>query len=146
MLGRIGANSCTRSAATGCRVAPATAPNANDAPVQPAAFEQQVAWFTKVQVRSEQTSFLEAVLRACEGRCVISGCAVPESSGAVHLMDQDWRQGYNLASNEIFLRTGLHTLYDRGLLQRSEAGKWELSDDILDYYGEFAVATGAPRS
>lgn len=141
MLGRIGANSCTRSAGS----APTTAPNANHAPAQPAAFEQRVAWFTKVQVRPEQTGFLEAVLRACEGRGVISGGAVPEALGAAQLVDQDWRQGHDLASNEIFLRTDLHTLYDRGLLQISEAGKLELSDDILDYYGEFAVTTGSPR-
>jgi hypothetical protein len=110
-------------------------------------FEQRVARFTQVQTRPEQPSFRAAVFRACGGRCVISGCSVPEALEAAHLFGRDWRQGHNSASDGILLRRDLHTLYDRGLLRLSEAGHVELSEDVQADYGEFAgIAVAYPSA
>lgn len=110
-------------------------------------FEERVARFTKVQTRPEQPSFRAAVFRACGGRCVISGCAVPEALEAAHLLGRDWRQGHNSAEDGILLRRDLHSLYDRELLRLNEAGRVELSTDIEEDYGQFAgIAVSLPRA
>lgn len=57
---------------------------------------------------------------ACNGRCVISGCDVPESLEAAHLIGMDWRQGQNHATDGILLRRDLPTLYNRELLGNHE--------------------------
>jgi len=140
-----GATTGTTAPAHSTRLPPTPAPAPLRSPAQVAAFEQQVARFAKVQVRPEQGPFREAVFRACDGRCVISGCAVPEAVEAAHLLGRDWRQGHNEGSDGILLRRDLHTLYDRGLLQISGSGKVVLSDEIVDYYGEFEGAVAATR-
>lgn len=99
--------------------------------------EQRAARFTQVQTRPEQGPFRDAVFRACGGRCAISGCAVPEALEAAHLLGHDWRQGRNSATDGILLRRDLHTLYDRGLLLISGAGRVEFSAEAMAYYGEF---------
>lgn len=123
---------------------PATAPAALaltapvEAPVAPADdLEQRAARFAQVQIRPDQGAFRDAVFRACGGRCVISGCAVPEALEAAHLLGRDWRQGHNSAADGLLLRRDLHSLYDCGLLQISEAGRVELSGEAREYYGEF---------
>jgi hypothetical protein len=98
--------------------------------------EQRAARFAQVEVRTQQAAFRMAVFRACEGRCVISGCAVPEALEAAHLLGRDWRQGQNTASDGILLRRDLHTLYDRGLLCITDAGIVELAAGVVEHYGE----------
>lgn len=99
--------------------------------------ERRAARFAQVQIRPDQGPFREAVFRACGGRCVVSGCAVPEALEAAHLLGRDWRQGHNSTTDGILLRRDLHNLYDRGLLLISDDGLVELSCDVLAYYGEF---------
>lgn len=103
--------------------------------------EQRAARFAEVQTRQYQGTFRDAVFRACGGLCIVSGCAVPEALEAAHLLGRDWRQGHNSAADGILLRRDLHNLYDRGLLRISDAGRVELSDDVLEYYGEFNGTT-----
>jgi hypothetical protein len=107
-------------------------------------FEQRAARFAQVEVRTQQAAFRDAVFRACGGRCVVSGCAVPEALEAAHLLGRDWRKGHNRAEDGVLLRRDLHTLYDRGLLRISDAGIVEVDDKILTDYRQFAgVALGA---
>ncbi|MBV8037359.1 HNH endonuclease signature motif containing protein [Roseateles sp.] len=107
----------------------------DDAEDAPDDFEQRAARFAQVEVRTQQAAFRLAVFRACLGRCVISGCAVPEALEAAHLLGRDWRQGHNTASDGILLRRDLHTLYDRGLLRITDAGIVELDERVLGHYG-----------
>lgn len=100
-------------------------------------FERRVARFTKVQARTEQAAFREAVFRAFEGKCAISGCDVPEALEAAHLAGRDWRQGHNTASDGILLRRDLHALYDAGLLNIGAAGLVQLSAGSDGHYAEF---------
>ena len=99
--------------------------------------EGRAARFAQVQTRPEQKSFRDAVFRDCAGRCIVSGCAVPEALEAAHLLGRDWRQGQNSATDGILLRRDLHTLYDRGLLSISDTGLVALSVDTYGYYNEF---------
>lgn len=93
--------------------------------------------FSQVEVRPQQAVFRSAVFRACAGRCVVSGCSVPEALEAAHLNGRNWRDGYNTAADGILLRRDLHTLYDRGLLTISEGGLVVLDERIQEYYGEW---------
>jgi hypothetical protein len=99
--------------------------------------EQKMARFAQVEVRPQQRAFREVVFRACGGRCVISGCDVPEALEAAHLLGADWRKGHNSAVDGILLRRDLHSLYDRELLRINEAGRIELDACIAGYYVEF---------
>lgn len=100
-------------------------------------FEQRAARFAQVQIRPEQGAFRDAVFRAFRGRCAISGCTVPEALEAAHLLGRDWRKGHNRATDGILLRRDLHSLYDRGLLRITEAGRVELHGGGLEHYEEF---------
>ena len=106
--------------------------------------EQRAARFAQVEVRTQQAAFRLAVFRACGGRCIVSGCAVPEALEAAHLDGRDWRAGHNAAEDGILLRRDLHTLYDRGLLTIDADGRVALDTRVRDYYEELhgAKATG----
>jgi hypothetical protein len=99
--------------------------------------EERAARFAQVQIRPEQGAFRDAVFRAFDGRCVIRGCTVPEALEAAHLLGRDWRKGHNRATDGILLWRDLHSLYDRGLLRITEAGRVELHGDGLEHYEEF---------
>lgn len=122
---------------------PAPIPPTSEAAAQLDDLEQRAARFVKVEVRTQQAAFRLAVFRACEGRCVISGCAVPEALEAAHLLGRDWRKGHNEASDGILLRRDLHTLYDRGLLRITETGHIQLDDRVVDHYAELDKVTVA---
>lgn len=99
--------------------------------------EQRAARFAKVEVRSQQSAFRNAVYRACQGRCVVSGCSVPEALEAAHVKGRHWRLGHNSAKDGILLRRDLHALYDRGLLQIDADGLVMLDTSVRRYYVEF---------
>lgn len=122
---------------------PAPVPPTSKAAEQLDDLEQRAARFAQVEIRSQQSAFRLAVFRACQGRCVISGCAVPEALEAAHLLGRDWRQGHNDAGDGILLRRDLHTLYDRGLLRITEAGLVELDDRVIGHYAELHKVTVA---
>lgn len=104
---------------------------------QSSSFEERVARFAQVEVRPQQQAFRDAVFRACGGRCVVSGCDVPEALEAAHLIGRDWRKGENSAEDGILLRRDLHTLYDRGLLTIQESGEVVLDPKVGAHYGMF---------
>jgi hypothetical protein len=109
--------------------------------------EARLMRFRKTAARPEQAAFREAVFRACEGRCVVSGCAVPEALDAAHLLGRDWRLGHNQAEDGMLLRRDLHALYDNGLLMLSDAGVVSVSPQVVAHYGEFdGKSVGPSRS
>lgn len=107
---------------------------------------ERAARFAQVVVRTQQRAFREAVFRACGGRCVISGCEVPEALEAAHLVGTDWRQGHNSAEHGILLRRDLHALYDRELIRISEAGVVTLDPRVANYFKVFqGVVVATPN-
>lgn len=98
-------------------------------------FEALVKRFAQVEVRPQQAQFRVAVFRACMGRCVVSGCDVPEALEAAHRTGRDWRAGHNGAEDGLLLRRDLHALYDSGLLLVGEDGKISLDERVRVHYG-----------
>lgn len=109
-------------------------------------FASRLARFTEVETRPQQSKFREAVFRAYDGRCAVSGCRVPEALEAAHLEGRHWRQGHNSARDGILLRRDLHRLYDRGLLKLSGASVVELAAAVLPDYAQFDGITIAGRT
>jgi len=99
--------------------------------------EQRLRRFAKVEIRPHQRRFREAVFRACNGRCVISDCAVPEALEAAHLRGRRWKDGHNKPSDGILLRRDLHALYDSSLLSVTAEGLVSLDSSVLEDYGVF---------
>lgn len=105
------------------------------APATENSIEELARRFAEVEVRPYQPKFRDAVFRACEGRCVVSGCDIPEALDAAHLTGRSWKLGHNDASDGVLLRRDLHGLYDRGLLVLTENGGFELDPKIERHYG-----------
>jgi hypothetical protein len=101
--------------------------------------EQRLERFARVQIRTQQAAFREAVFRASNGRCVVSGCSVPEALEAAHLRGRRWKDGHNDASDGVLLRRDLHALYDRELLSFLEGGGVTLDPRVHDEYAEFVT-------
>lgn len=99
--------------------------------------EELVRRFNQVEVRPHQSKFRTAVFTACGGKCVVSGCDVPEALDAAHLVGRNWREGHNEASDGILLRRDLHALYDSGLLTIKTDGMVSVAAAAGGYYGEF---------
>ncbi len=129
-------------------VAPDLSP---EQPTDPEAeLELRAARFARVEIRTQQAEFRNAVFRACDGRCVVSGCTVPEALEAAHLHGRNWKEGHNSASDGVLLRRDIHALYDRGLLTVNDMGVVELQADVEEHYGflkgiSVSVLTRTPR-
>jgi hypothetical protein len=100
---------------------------------QQAGPNDRVARFMTVEVRQQQPAFRKAVFEAYDGRCVVSGCDVPEALEAAHLAGRNWREGHNEATDGILLRRDLHILYERGLLNFAD-GIARFSPRVLHHY------------
>lgn len=105
---------------------------------------ERAARFASVEVRPQQAAFRLAVFNACGGRCVVSGCEVPEALEAAHLSGRDWRSGHNSAEDGILLRRDIHTLYDRGLLSIGMNGQVEIAERLRSHYGEWQGISISP--
>lgn len=92
--------------------------------------------FAEVEVRPLQREFRQAVFEACGGRCVVTGCDVPEAVEAAHLKGRRWRDGHNSASDGVLLRRDIHALYDKGLLSITDTGQVALADELSGQYAE----------
>jgi len=127
-------------------VAPASAgpEPAKAVPTEPDDFEHRVARFALVELRPHQAAFRLAVFRACGGRCVVSGCAVPEALEAAHFTGRDWHDGHNTVDDGVLLRRDLHALYDRGLLKFTETGLVQLDASVGEHYEHLQGASVVP--
>lgn len=104
-------------------------------------FEELARRFSQVEIRPYQAKFRDAVFRACGGKCVVSGCDIPEALEAAHLVGREWREGHNTATDGVLLRRDLHALYDRGLLSINEDGSVTVDPKVAGHYGGFQGAS-----
>lgn len=105
--------------------------------VDPESLEERAKRFALIELRTQQGVFRKAVFLACAGRCVISGCNIPEAIEAAHLEGRSWKDGHNAASDGILLRRDLHALYDTGLLSFTEGMRVKLDPTVREHYGVF---------
>jgi putative restriction endonuclease len=73
----------------------------------------------EISVRQGQPAFRNALLKAYQGRCAISGCAVTTVLEAAHIMPYKGEHT-NHVSNGLLLRADLHTLFDCDMIAISE--------------------------
>lgn len=99
--------------------------------------EKKAARFANVETRPDQAAFREAVFIACLGRCVVTGCDVPETLDASHRRGRDWRLGHNAADDGYLFRKDLHALYDRELIEVRENGVIRVRQGAAKHYGTF---------
>ena len=65
--------------------------------------------------RRGQKAFRQSLLRAYEGKCAITGCAVPDVLEASHIYPYQGPKT-NHVTNGLLLRADIHTLFDCGLI------------------------------
>lgn len=75
---------------------------------------RQREW-VKTALRSGQQQFRQALLRAYDGCCAVTGCNVHEVLQAAHIMDYRGERS-NVPQNGILLREDVHTLFDSYLI------------------------------
>jgi hypothetical protein len=121
----------------------AVAPAAVPSEPGPDSLEERAKRFAMVEIRTQQGAFRKAVFVACGGRCVVSGCDIPEALEAAHTEGRSWRAGHNSASDGILLRRDLHALYDTGLLTFDDSGRVALDPTVHGHYVSFQ---GVPAS
>lgn len=94
----------------------------------------------KVANRQGQPAFREALMRAYEGRCAVSNCAVPEALEAAHIL---FYRGIatNHIQNGILLRSDIHALFDAGLM--SITMDYRISIDPILKGSEYSNFEGA---
>lgn len=83
--------------------------------------------FALVATRPEQARFRKLVFLACRGRCVVSGCDIPEALDAAHKRGRHWSRGDNNAGDGWLLRKDIHALYDKNMIDIAEDGSVGLS-------------------
>lgn len=136
-------------AAARIAVATATAPPTTEDPEAPADFfdhltldDERKKALRSVTVRSGQSGFRDAVLRAYDGRCAITACDVPEVLEAAHIRPYMGPKT-NVVPNGILLRADLHRLWDTGRLAVHEASFEVLLDS--DMIGsDYSLLAGEP--
>lgn len=78
-------------------------------------YDARVRFLAEIFRRQGQPAFRAHLLAAYGGRCVISGCDVPDALEAAHI--KAYRgPASNTVTNGLLLRADLHTLLDRRLL------------------------------
>lgn len=78
--------------------------------------------FAVAAARPEQAQFRRLVFVACNGKCIVTECAIPEALDAAHKRGRNWRKGHNSADDGWLLRKDLHALYDAHLIDVDNDG------------------------
>lgn len=80
----------------------------------------------EIVARPQQAKFRKDVLKACSGKCIISGETMPEVLKACHIIEVK-DKGPDTANNGLCLRSDLHDLFDSGHLRIAPDGQVSLS-------------------
>lgn len=89
---------------------------ADDAPFDPTDLEDARERISReITCRRGQRAFREALLRAYDGRCAITGCDVKDVLEAAHIVPY-LGPLTNRTDNGLLLRADIHTLFDCGLI------------------------------
>ena len=88
-----------------------------------------------VVARQGQAQFRDALIRAYEGRCAITGCDSPYALEAAHIRPY-LGEHTNVVTNGLLLRADIHGLFDLGLLAVHPATRTVVISDRLsgDHY------------
>ena len=83
-------------------------------------------------MREGQPAFRKRLLQAYEGMCAVTGCSVQVLLEAAHIMPYSgaW---HTRAHHGLLLKTDIHTLFDRVLIQIDTDHKIRVSPHLLGY-------------
>ena len=91
-------------------------------------------------VRKGQQQFRDALVKAYEGRCAVTGFATNEVLQAAHILDYRGTQS-NVVSNGVLLRADIHLLFDNYLIGINPSSyRIEVNADVPD--GEYTKLEG----
>lgn len=96
-----------------------------------------------VKPRPMQGAFRDALFDLYSGRCVVTGCQVPEALEAAHIMPHTGDPVWDQPDNGLLLRRDLHSLFDAFLWSvQVSTGKLHLSEKLkASSYKELAGHT-----
>ncbi|MGH7514916.1 MAG: HNH endonuclease [Gemmatimonadales bacterium] len=83
-----------------------------------------------VVARQGQAQFRDALIRAYEGRCAVTGCDSPYALEAAHIRPY-LGEHTNIVTNGLLLRADIHALFDLGLLAVNPATRTIVISDQL---------------
>ena len=84
-----------------------------------------------LKARPLQRAFRDALFQTYSGRCVVSGCKVPEALEAAHIMPHSGDPIWDQAENGLLLRRDLHSLFDAFLWSVDpKSGSLHVSDRL----------------
>ncbi|WP_175016879.1 HNH endonuclease signature motif containing protein [Massilia sp. YMA4] len=104
-----------------------------------ASFMQRQAKFVSFETRPDQAAFRKLLFEKYDGKCVLTGCDIPEVLDAAHKRDRKWKEGHNSADDGYLLRKDLHALYDSGYLDITELGTVVVEHSkVVSHFGDFS--------
>jgi len=94
--------------------------------------------YREIEQRRGQKKFRDALLKAYERKCAITGCNVEEALEAAHI--ESYRESrLNHVTNGLLLRSDIHTLFDLGLISINPAHhKIEIADKLADLRSHYS--------
>ncbi|WP_416897265.1 MAG: HNH endonuclease [Minwuia sp.] len=85
------------------------------------------------KARPGQQEFRDRLLRLYKGRCVLTGCSVPQALEAAHVLPHDGSEIRDRVENGLLLRRDLHAMFDSLLWSiNPKTGKVRLSKHLTD--------------
>ncbi len=92
----------------------------------------------QIRIRRGQADFRKRLLEVYDGRCIVTGTAMPELLEAAHIIPHSEGKDYT-GGNGLLLRSDIHTLYDLQLLSIDGGGMVHLSSALeeLSEYRDF---------
>lgn len=85
------------------------------------------------KARPGQQEFRDRLFKLYRGRCVLTGCSVPEALEAAHVLPHDGSEIRDRAENGLLLRRDLHAMFDSLLWSiNPKTGKVRMSEDVTD--------------
>ena len=88
------------------------------------------------KVRANQRQFAMAVFKACDGKCIITGCSSGHVIDTAHRPGRSWEAGHNTAGDGWMLRADIHRALDAGLIDIAEDGTLTRCDSSVAYIAE----------
>lgn len=100
------------------------------APAIESEYDARVWELRAIALREGQQDFRNALLKAYEGKCAITGCGVVEILEAAHIHPYRGKHTHRV-DNGLLLRADMHTLFDKGLVYIDAQGLIQIDERLL---------------
>jgi hypothetical protein len=99
-----------------------------------------------VLARPGQSRFRDDLMRACDGRCILTGDSIPSVLEAAHIKPVEY-SGPDVAGNGVLLRVDIHRLFDSGNIRLRSTGELVFTDAVQasENYRRLPARINIPR-